>query len=190
MHSVCAEIVIGMWIAVAIVWIAAAPFAARTARRQPPGRLFAALLILVALELIGQRLIVQFGMAVKRPFAYSFDVQLSCIIAESLGLCFTLWSRWALGRNWSGDVTVKENHQLIQTGPYGIVRHPIYSGLLLMMTASVVFIDSYAALLTLIVIGAAITFKLRLEEALMTEQFGDEYRRYKRKVKAIIPRVL
>jgi protein-S-isoprenylcysteine O-methyltransferase Ste14 len=55
-----------------------------------------------------------------------------------LGLAFAVWARAHLGRNWSGTVTVKEDHELIRTGPYGIVRHPIYTGLLFAILGSAV----------------------------------------------------
>jgi protein-S-isoprenylcysteine O-methyltransferase Ste14 len=107
-----------------------------------------------------------------------------------IGCAFAIWARLSLGRNWSGTVTVKEGHQLMRRGPYAVVRHPIYSGGLLALLGTALVVGELRGLL-----GVALAFlgwgtKLRLEEAFMSEQFGAEYTRYRREVKALIPFVL
>jgi protein-S-isoprenylcysteine O-methyltransferase Ste14 len=89
--------------------------------------------------------------------------------------------------NWSGNVTFKEGHELIQSGPYRYVRHPIYSALLLMGLGSALY---YAQAFGFALLGFALVVfaaKMRLEEKLMTEHFGDQYVDYRRRVKALIP---
>lgn len=61
------------------------------------------------------------------------------------GLAFAVWARIHLGRNWSGTVTVKEDHELIRSGPYGIVRHPIYTGLLLAIAGTAIVFGEWRA---------------------------------------------
>jgi len=106
------------------------------------------------------------------------------------GLLFTVWARVHLGRNWSGIVTVKQDHELVRSGPYGLVRHPIYSGLLLAIAGSAVVRGEWRGVLALVIAFVALWRKLRLEEAWMSETFGDQYADYRTRVAALIPFVL
>jgi protein-S-isoprenylcysteine O-methyltransferase Ste14 len=106
------------------------------------------------------------------------------------GLALALWARVTLGRNWSGIVTFKENHELIRHGPYGHVRHPIYSALLMMVVGSVLAIGTLGALVGIPPIGLGVWLKARQEEALMTQHFPSEYASYRSQVSALIPGLL
>ncbi|MBV9269207.1 MAG: isoprenylcysteine carboxylmethyltransferase family protein [Acidobacteriaceae bacterium] len=103
------------------------------------------------------------------------------------GIIFDLWARFVLGRNWSGTVTVKQDHELVQSGPYGVVRHPIYSGFLLALAGTVIAQGDVGAFLGLVLATLALRLKSLTEEAFMTQQFGSQYTTYKRTVKALIP---
>ena len=103
------------------------------------------------------------------------------------GLLFACWARIFIGRNWSSAVTVKQNHELIRTGPYGIVRHPIYTGLLLAMLGTAIVISEVRGLIALALATISFWLKLQVEEQFMTGQFGAEYTAYKRDVKALVP---
>lgn len=104
------------------------------------------------------------------------------------GLVFALWARRHLGRNWSGDVTVKEGHALIRSGPYRLVRHPIYSGLVLALVGTALAIgDARGFVATgLILIGFVV--KLSIEESRMRETFPD-YADYCRRTARLLPGV-
>jgi protein-S-isoprenylcysteine O-methyltransferase Ste14 len=106
------------------------------------------------------------------------------------GLAFSIWARVMLGRNWSGVVQVKQDHELIVRGPYSLVRHPIYTGLLLAFFGTALAVGAWRALLALAIVALSFWRKLRLEERWMTEQFGDQYRQYMGRVKALVPWVL
>jgi|SRR5208283_1263142 len=103
------------------------------------------------------------------------------------GLLFTVWARVHIGRNWSGTVTIKEGHELITSGPYAIVRHPIYSGLLLALLGSALARGEWRGVLALAIAFLALWRKLRLEERWMREQFGPAYEAYRQRVAALIP---
>jgi protein-S-isoprenylcysteine O-methyltransferase Ste14 len=107
-----------------------------------------------------------------------------------IGLLFTVWAREHLGRNWSAVVTVKEDHELVTTGPYGLVRHPIYAGLLLAALGQAVARGQWIDLLAVGVLLAAFWRKFRLEEIWIRGQFGSAYETYSRRVSAIIPFIL
>ncbi len=106
------------------------------------------------------------------------------------GLLFTAWARIHLGRNWSGIVTVKHDHELITSGPYALVRHPIYTGLLLAFIGSAFARGEWRGVLAVLIVLLALWRKLKLEERWMREQFGAHYDAYGQRVAALIPFVL
>ncbi|MGC1547908.1 MAG: isoprenylcysteine carboxylmethyltransferase family protein [Rhodanobacter sp.] len=112
------------------------------------------------------------------------------LIMTFAGLLFACWARVILGRNWSGVVQLKQDHELIERGPYRFVRHPIYSGLLLAILGTGLMIGEWRALLALAIVGISFWRKLRLEERWLGEYFGDAYADYMRRVKALVPWLL
>jgi protein-S-isoprenylcysteine O-methyltransferase Ste14 len=108
----------------------------------------------------------------------------------ALGLAFAIWARAYIGRNWSAAVTLKEEHELVRTGPYSLVRHPIYTGLLLGLLGSAIAHGEWRGPVALAIALAALWRKLRLEERWMEETFGTQYAKYRAEVAALIPFVL
>lgn len=106
------------------------------------------------------------------------------------GLLFCVWARVHLGRNWSRSVTIKQNHELIVSGPYALVRHPIYTGLLTGLIGTVLALGQLRGVAAFVLMAAPIWFKLRLEEKWMRAQFGPVYEGYAGRVKALVPFVL
>ena len=104
-----------------------------------------------------------------------------------LGLAFAVWARRHIGSNWSGTVTVKENHVLVRTGPYAWVRHPIYTGLLVAILGSAVARGELRGVWAVLLCSFAFVRKLRIEERWMRQVFGAEYERYRTTVPALIP---
>ena len=112
------------------------------------------------------------------------------LVLTAAGIGFAVLARLWIGRNWSSIVTIKEQHELIQTGPYRLVRHPIYSGLLLAFLGTAIVHGEVRGFVgfPLAVLGWG--FKLRLEESFMVQQFGNAYLDYKQRVKALVPFVV
>jgi protein-S-isoprenylcysteine O-methyltransferase Ste14 len=106
------------------------------------------------------------------------------------GLLFTIWARVHLGRNWSDVVTLKEGHDLITTGPYGLVRHPIYTGILLGFAGQAIARGEWRCVIGVLIAAWAFWRKLRIEERWMLELFGEKYRSYRQRVAALIPFVV
>ncbi len=100
---------------------------------------------------------------------------------------FTLWSRVSLGTMWSSEVVAREGHELRTDGPYGIVRHPIYTGILGMLIGSAMLDGFGRWTVGLIAGGALVLLKVRAEERLLSDVFPDDYERYRRRVPALIP---
>ncbi|HEY2561261.1 MAG TPA: isoprenylcysteine carboxylmethyltransferase family protein [Caldimonas sp.] len=103
------------------------------------------------------------------------------------GLLFTVWARVHLGRNWSGIVTIKQDHELVTGGPYAFVRHPIYSGLSLAFIGWAIASGEWRGVLAVAIVGAAFWRKLRVEERWLHEQFDGAYDAYRQRVRALVP---
>lgn len=108
-------------------------------------------------------------------------------LVTAAGLLFTVWARMHLGRNWSGLVTIKEDHELVTSGPYAWVRHPIYTGLLAAFIACGFARGDWRGVVAVAIAIAALWRKLRLEEQWMRERFGESYAAYARRVPALVP---
>jgi protein-S-isoprenylcysteine O-methyltransferase Ste14 len=106
------------------------------------------------------------------------------------GLFFTIWARRTLAGNWSSDVTFKQGHELIKTGPYRFVRHPIYTGLLIMSLGTAVENGQLHCWLSVPVTAVGFWIKLSQEERLLLRHFPNEYPAYRKQVKALVPFVL
>ncbi len=107
-----------------------------------------------------------------------------------IGAIIACTSRYTLGKNWSLSIQKKESHQLIQNGIYKIIRHPIYTGLLFLFIGNAIIVGDYRAIIAIIIIFVSFWFKLKKEERLLSETFGDQYTAYKKRTKALIPYVL
>lgn len=118
-----------LWSAWALYWLISASAVKETQRRESTGSRLAHILpLLLAGWLLGTRhMPIE---ALTQPlFAPTFHWRYPLgALLVALGLAFAVWARVHLGRNWSGSVTVKAEHELIDSGPYALVRHPIYTG--------------------------------------------------------------
>jgi protein-S-isoprenylcysteine O-methyltransferase Ste14 len=101
-----------------------------------------------------------------------------------------LWARFALGRNWSGQVTFKQDHELITTGPYALARHPIYTGMILMLLGTSVLVGHTVPFAFTAVLTFTLWIKSQVEEQLMLKHFPEAYPAYRSRVRALIPFVL
>jgi len=104
-----------------------------------------------------------------------------------IGMLFSIWARVSLGRNWSGRVVLKQGQELVSTGPYALVRHPIYTGLLVALAGSALYDGRWRALLGLAFFAIGFWLKARSEEDLLEGEFGEEYRSYRARTPMLIP---
>jgi len=178
----------GLWLVWIAYWRISAADVKPTQRHESPGSRAAHLLpLLVAAVLLWIRGDAEDGWLFHRFLARSVTLFWigTAITAAALG--FSAWARVHLGRNWSATVTVKQDHELIRTGPYSIVRHPIYTGVLFAFIGTALAIGQWRGVLAVVIVFVAFWRKLRLEERWMSETFGEEYRRYRARTKALIP---
>ena len=106
------------------------------------------------------------------------------------GLAIALVARRTLADNWSSVVTFKQDHELITRGIYHYMRHPIYTGVLLLFLATVLLVGTLGAVLGFLIVIIGLWVKLKQEEALLERHFPTEYPEYKRQVKALLPFIL
>ena len=111
-------------------------------------------------------------------------------VITTAGLFFAVWAREHLGTNWSRSVTIKQDHQLIVTGPYAVVRHPIYTGILTGFLGSTLALAQMRGIVAFVLISLVLWYKLRMEEQWMRTQFGAPYEAYSRRTAALVPFVL
>jgi protein-S-isoprenylcysteine O-methyltransferase Ste14 len=104
-----------------------------------------------------------------------------------VGLLFAVWARQHLGSNWSRSVTIKQGHELITTGPYAVVRHPIYTGILTGFLGTAIALSQVRGVIGLVLVFLVFWAKLRLEEGWMRSQFGETYVTYAHQTAALVP---
>ncbi|HTU43549.1 MAG TPA: isoprenylcysteine carboxylmethyltransferase family protein [Bryobacteraceae bacterium] len=175
------------WLAVGIIWLLAA-FGTKRAVRQyaGPSRAMQVMLLVLAVMLIFFPKI-RTGVLDTQFISHSTAAYGIGVALTLAGLSFALWARFFLGRNWSGEITVKKDHQLIRTGPYAIVRHPIYSGFLFALLGTAIVFGQVRCFMGLVLAAIGWRLKSLVEEQYMTEQFGAAYMAYKGQVKALVP---
>jgi len=179
-----------MWGAYLVYWWAKSTNVKETERKESmPSRLIRFASILTAVVLLGIRSI-PLGLLDERFLPMGVTGFWIGAGFTLIGLLFSVWARNHLGNNWSQVVAIKEGHQLITSGPYAFVRHPIYSGLLLGFVGSAVALGQWRGLLAVALVFGVLRSKLRLEEKWLRVQFGDSYDSYCRRVRALVPYVL
>jgi len=180
----------GMWLAWIVYWILASVGTKATVRRESAASRASHVVALSVAAVL---------LAVPRVGIPGFDVRLLPYPAAAFwigaaltacGLLFAVWARVHLAGNWSGTVTIKEGHQLITTGPYGIVRHPIYTGLLCALAGSALARNDVRGVVAVALAAVALWRKLRIEEQWLTQAFGSAYDAYRRRIPALVPFVL
>ena len=177
---------LGLWLAWMLYWFISARGMKRTVRRETfAQRWIYTVPLVVAMVLFAfPHRFVNLFQPIFWPTWTLYWTGTALLVA---GLAFSVWARVTLGRNWSGTVTVKEDHELIQTGPYRLVRHPIYTGLLLALTGSALAQDRWSGVLAVVLIFVSFWIKLLREEAWMRETFGEKYDAYCARTKRLMP---
>jgi protein-S-isoprenylcysteine O-methyltransferase len=179
------------WLAVGIVWAVSALRLKPVAKAQSGVSRLAEIvpLVLAALLLFGSRSL-PYGLDLQ-VLPGNSGIQWTGLLLTFAGAILAIFARLFLGSNWSGRVTIKQGHELIRQGPYAIVRHPIYSGLLLSVMGSAIAFGQLRHLLAIPLTMLGWWIKIRQEEQLLGQEFGEQYAAYRREVRgAIIPYIL
>ena len=116
-------------------------------------------------------------------------IGLAGVITTAAGIGFAVWARVYLGGNWSSSVTVKVGHELVRTGPYRWVRHPIYTGIILGLLGTAIARNQVRGLIAVLLAYLGFKIKSKIEESAMQATFGPDYLEYSQHTGAIMPRL-
>jgi protein-S-isoprenylcysteine O-methyltransferase Ste14 len=179
-----------VWIVFVLYWQLKAADTKTTQRLEPAAsRILRVFIFLIAIVLLsGPRIPLPWLYLQLWPQGY-LPFWLGAAITVA-GLLSAVWARVHLGRNWSRSVTIKQGHELITTGPYGVVRHPIYTGILTGFLGMAIAISQVRGFIVVILVFFAFWLKLSMEEKWMRSQFGETYTTYARQTAALVPYLL
>jgi protein-S-isoprenylcysteine O-methyltransferase Ste14 len=187
------------WWIWAVSWILASVWANRTIKRPPLGREIlyrilstAGFFLLMIFAYKGHdrhyALVPLRGVLGTRYWVAPLAVQWAMVGVATLGFLFAWWARIHLGRLWSGRITRKEDHRVVDTGAYAVVRHPIYTGILTAAIATTVVLGNLHAILGAVLLIVAYWIKARQEERFLREELGpQDYDAYRERVPMLVP---
>jgi len=178
-----------LWITFCVIWLILALKTKPTQQRESiSSRLSYTVFVFAAYYLV-------FGKELTPPWLLIHLFRPSTISAAlgvaltAAGIGFAVWARLYLGGNWSGAVTVKVGHELVRTGPYRFVRHPIYTGLILALLGTALQRAQVRGLIAIVLLYVGFKMKSKIEERAMISTFGPAYDEYSRRTGAIIPKL-
>lgn len=176
-----------LWIGFALSWIAAMPWSSAVEKRAGLGKELAYRVVL----LIGGIIFFIPAHGYEGPLRLwypTYDLFWATVALVVLGFIFAWWARIWLGSLWSGQVTKKADHRVVDTGPYAIVRHPIYTGILLAVYATAALKGTVLGIAGALIITLGLWMKARLEEGWLRQELGtDAYDAYRRRVPMLLP---
>jgi protein-S-isoprenylcysteine O-methyltransferase Ste14 len=178
-----------LWIVWLAIWLVASVRVKKVRAHEPASTRIAYMVpkILTALLLFSP--VFRSGVLNHRFVMPSEAVEWTGVILTALGIAFTIWARVHIGRNWSARVVIKEQHELIRSGPYRFVRHPIYTGLLIAIAGTALVIGEWRAVLALVFAVIGFSAKAKREEAILVGEFGEDYARYRGETGMLLPRL-
>jgi protein-S-isoprenylcysteine O-methyltransferase Ste14 len=186
-------LILALWLIFIAYWALSAIGAKRNLSRRKWWREVGVRLIIIAIILFALRLPV-FNHPARHVHVYllsTTDARLGIagVTLCALGVALAIWARVYLGKNWGMPMSRKEHPELVTTGPYAHVRHPIYTGLLLAMFGSAIAETAFW-LVPLVVVGAYFIYSARSEEKGMVEEFPERYPAYQKRTKILVPFLL
>ncbi len=181
-------IVTDLWMLLGLYWIVSALRQKRVSKREVWfDRLgHAAAFALGAFLIFGHY--AHFGRLGTRFVRESFWIAVAGVVVTAAGVALAMWARLHLGANWSGTVSIREQHELIRSGPYRWMRHPIYSGILLGMAGTILVVGEVRALIGFAAMAAALYAKARKEESWLNGEFGASFETHRKHTGMFLPR--
>lgn len=177
-----------LWILFAAYWLISAFKLKKTKKRESWGQRFLYVLPLAIAFYLLSRPEAHYGWLGARLVPASDAAAWIGVAFTAAGVATAIWARRHLGANWSGVVTLKEGHELIRTGPYRNIRHPIYTGILLGLLGTAVAVGEVRGLLGVAIAWFSFYTKARREESFLTQEFGDRFAEHRRHTGMFLPR--
>jgi protein-S-isoprenylcysteine O-methyltransferase Ste14 len=178
-----------IWIFWAAIWLLASLRVKKTRDPEPAATRMAYLApkVLTALLLFSPSFRV--GILKERVIGTGSPLAWLGVGLTALGIGFTVWARAHIGRNWSARVVIKEQHELVRSGPYALVRHPIYTGLLLAIAGTALVTGEWRGVLALALAIIGFHSKATREENILSREFGEDFELYRRETGMLLPRI-
>jgi protein-S-isoprenylcysteine O-methyltransferase Ste14 len=176
------------WYVMGVYWVVSAA-QVKTAKAVEPvaARLYTRVLMIAAFALLFSKS-AHWGGLNERFLVRDPRLEYAGLVLTYAGIAFACWARWRLAGNWSAEVSLKSDHELIRSGPYGYVRHPIYSGMLLAVIGTALTLGEWRALLAILLMSVGLILKATREEAVMIAAFGEAYRTHQDRTGFLLPR--
>jgi protein-S-isoprenylcysteine O-methyltransferase Ste14 len=180
---------IGCWMAFFLYWAISA-LSSKVAKKSESvlARFQRMVPLVVAYSLLFYQ-VTRVGWLGKRFVADTSAAAVIGVTLTTAGVAFAIWARWHLGANWSAIVSIREQHELIRTGPYRRVRHPIYTGMLLAMAGTALVLGELRGLLAFAITLFAFYWKARKEEAWLTREFGESFEAHAKQTGMFLPKI-
>jgi protein-S-isoprenylcysteine O-methyltransferase Ste14 len=177
-----------IWGTFGVLWVLPAAFARRPVQKQNTGSRILQLALLVGTYVLLTDVSLGWDYVNRRLLPQGPALLITGYTLLAAGLLFAAWARLHLRGNWSANVVLRQDQTLVESGPYRLVRHPIYTGLLLALTGTALVLGAeLRCFLGVLLAAIAWKFKSTKEEALMVQKFGDRYLRYRTQVKGLVP---
>jgi protein-S-isoprenylcysteine O-methyltransferase Ste14 len=177
------------WLVFLLYWFISAQKLKAVKRREPYGERTVYLLIMVFAYFLLFSSKLSIGWLGTRFVPLSTPIGAVGVAVTFAGVAFAIWARWHLGENWSATVTLKEGHELIRSGPYGRIRHPIYTGMLVAFAGTALALGEYRGLLGLLIATSTFFAKAKKEERYLVQEFGQQFQEHQRHTGMFLPRL-
>jgi protein-S-isoprenylcysteine O-methyltransferase Ste14 len=181
-----------LWAGAGLFWI----FSARAAVRNPTEsgephahRILRLLVLVVTFLLLLSPSLVTPGPLVRRFVPDRPAIRALGVALTGMGIFLMIWARRHLGHYWSDKVEIKTDHQLVSTGPYTRLRHPIYTGMLLGIAGTALAVGEWRGLAAFVLLLTNYVIKARQEERILSQKFGPAFQEYERRTGFLIPRL-
>ena len=186
MEPIYANLITALWTLWLLYWLIAGRDVKATQRHESPGSRATHIVPLIIGALLLWRPTLPGGFLCGKILPPSLALYLVGVVIFVAGLAFTVWARVHLGRNWSASPAMKEGHELVTTGPYAFVRHPIYSGIIL-ATLGTGLTGSVFGIVLFVIVTTMFLFRVGTEERYMMELFPGTYPAYRARTKRLVP---
>jgi protein-S-isoprenylcysteine O-methyltransferase Ste14 len=178
-----------LWMLFGLYWLVSALKRKKTKRRESWGQR-----LIYVLPLVGASWLLRpkahYGWLGVRFVPAGPITEWSGVLLTAAGVAIAIWARWHLGTNWSGVVTLKEGHELIRTGPYRTIRHPIYTGILLALLGTIVAAGEVRGLLAVAIAWASFYWKARREESFLRQEFAEKFGTHAKQTGMFLPKIV
>jgi protein-S-isoprenylcysteine O-methyltransferase Ste14 len=176
------------WLIFVTYWFLASLRVNKMERREPGGEVLVRIILTLAAFFLLRENDPRFGVLNRRFIPWQPWVFVAAAACTWAGVAFAIWARHHIGKYWSGTVALRAGHELIRTGPYTRIRHPIYTGILLALAGTGLAVGRYRALVAFAIILLSLIWKSKREEALLANQFGAAFEEHRRRTGFFLPK--